>query len=96
MVWTGILADVLAEQLATRAEEGAKVLQFSALEGDMIVGDRGAGRARSAQGQGRPGGPGDRRVRSYPNSGCARIRAATPASGQQRSWRPLFDERELG
>ena len=36
-------------------------------------------------GQGRPCGPGDRRVRSYPNSGCARIRAATPASGYQRT-----------
>jgi len=39
----------------------------------------------SASGQGRPCGPGDRRVRSYPNSGCARIRAATPASGQERT-----------
>src|SRR5215831_3060456 len=30
----------------------------------------------------RPCGPGDRRVRSYPNSGCGQMRTATPASGQ--------------
>ena len=27
--------------------------------------------------------PSNRRVRSYPNSGCARIRPGTPASGQK-------------
>ena len=31
--------------------------------------------------------PSNRRVRSYPNSGCARIRPGTPASGQERKWR---------
>ena len=43
---------------------------------------------RTGVGQGQPCGPGGRRVRSYLNSGCARIRAATPASGQQQTWPP--------
>src|SRR5215831_14018904 len=41
----------------------------------------------SLMGQGQPCGPGRRRVRSYLNSGCARIRAATPASGQDPTLR---------
>jgi len=43
-------------------------------------------RPTTGLGQGRPCAAGDRRVRSYPKSGCPRMRAATPASGQFRTF----------